>query len=47
MPADFISDPPTVGLFEATEAESATPRDSDFLSSTIYHSQDAEDTAEG
>ena len=47
MPADFASEPPAEGLFEATEAESATPKDSDFLSSLIAvnHSEDA-DTAE-
>ena len=40
MPADFISEPPADGLFEAAAAEPATPADSDFLSSLILNPDD-------
>jgi hypothetical protein len=42
MPADFISEPPADGLFEAAEAEPTTPRDGDFLSSLILIGDAAE-----
>jgi hypothetical protein len=37
MSADFISEPPAEGLFEAIETEPATPADADFLPSLILH----------
>jgi hypothetical protein len=37
MPADFTSEPPAEGLFEAAEAEQAPPPDSDFLNSLIIN----------
>lgn len=46
MPADFISEPPADGLYEATEAEPTTPRDGDFLSSLIINNDDADSAGE-
>ncbi|HEV2887154.1 MAG TPA: hypothetical protein VGX49_09615 [Jatrophihabitans sp.] len=37
MSADFISEPPAEGLFEAPEAEPAAPADADLLASLILH----------
>ena len=37
MSADFVTEPPAAGLFEAPEAEPATPADADFLASLIHH----------
>jgi hypothetical protein len=42
MPADFISEPPADGLFEATEPEPSTPPDNAFLSSLIINGDDLE-----
>lgn len=46
MPADFTSEPPADGLFEAAEAEPSTPRDSDFLSSLIIINDDVDSAEE-
>jgi hypothetical protein len=42
MSADFISEPPAEGLFEAAEAEPTTPQDGDFLSSLIINREHAD-----
>lgn len=45
MTAEFPAEPPASGLFEASEAEPATPADSDFLRSLIAEAK-AADSAE-
>jgi hypothetical protein len=42
MPADFVSEPPADGLFEATGTEPSTPPNTDFLSSLIINGDDLE-----